>query len=277
LLKSIFYLIDLFIPVTCKGKTSVNYQNFGNFSPKGDNDYLLKKMARSFHSSFSNYVKRLTKAERNNFKLDSQLKQVLVGTILGDVYMRRFSKKANVRVVFRQGSINASYLLHLYSLFQEFVIAPPSVSTITDKITGKIRYNLSFATLALPCFNELYESFYLDGKKIIPNNIADLLTSVSLAYWIMDDGSFTGSGLKLHTNAFSLEELNLLNEALEKNFSIKATINISNREKSQYNLYISKNQMSLVKDLVVKHMHPDMLYKLNIDSPLLLCPSGQRQ
>jgi len=96
----------------------------------------------------------------------------------------------------------------------------------------------------------LYESFYLDGKKNHSNNIADLLTSVSLAYWIMDDGSFTGSGLKLHTNAFSLEELNLLNEALEKNFSIKATINISNREKSQYNLYISKNQMSLVKDLV---------------------------
>ena len=105
--------------------------------------------------------------------------------------MRRFSEKANVRIIFRQGSINASYLLHLYKLFQEFVITPPSVSTVTDKYTGKIRYNLSFATLALPCFNELYESFYLEGQKIIPNNIADLLTEVSLAYWIMDDGSFT--------------------------------------------------------------------------------------
>ena len=85
----------------------------------------------------------------------------------------------------------------------------------------------------------------------------------------MDDGSFTGYGLKLHTNAFSLEELNLLVEALDKNFSIKASVNVSNREKSQsqYSLYISKNQMSLEKDLVIKHMHPDpdMLYKLNID------------
>lgn len=75
-------------------------------------------------------------------------------------------------------------------------------------------------------------------KKIIPNNIEELLTSVSLAYWIMDEGSFTGSGLRLNTNAFSLEELNLLIEALDNNFSIKATINISNKEKSQYNLYI---------------------------------------
>jgi len=185
--------------------------------------------------------------------------------------MRRFSEKANARIIFRQGSINASYLLHLYHLYQEFVTTPPAVSSITDKNTGKIIYNLSFATLALPCFNELYEAFYLEGKKIIPNNIADLLTEVSLASWILDDGSFTGSGLKLHTNAFSLEELNLLIKALDKNFSIKASVNVSNREKSQFSLYISKNQMSRVKDLVIKHMHPDMLYKLNIDKTIKLC------
>jgi LAGLIDADG DNA endonuclease family len=61
------------------------------------------------------------------------------------------------------------------------------------------------------------------------NNIAEYLTRLSLAYWIMVDGSFTGSGLNLHTYAFTLEELNLLIEALNKNFSIKATINISKR------------------------------------------------
>ena len=209
-------------------------------------------LTKSFHSSTSNYVKRISNSERSKFKLDFYLKQILIGNILGDVYMRRFSEKANARIIFRQGSINASYLLHLYNLYQEFVTTPPAVSSITDKNTAKIRYNLSFATLALPCFNELYEAFYLEGKKIIPNNIADLLSEVSLAYWIMDDGSFTGSGLKLHTNAFSLEELNLLIKALDKNFSIKASVNVSNREKSQFSLYISKNQMSLVKDLVIK-------------------------
>jgi hypothetical protein len=98
-----------------------------------------------------------------------------------------------------------------------------------ESTTTTTRFNLCFTTLALPCFNDIYNIFYLDGKKIIQNNIAEYLTRVSLAYWIMDDGSFTGNGLKLHTNAFTLEELNLLIEALNKNFSIKATINISNR------------------------------------------------
>jgi len=39
--------------------------------------------------------------------------------------MRRFSDKANARIVFRQGTKNASYLLHLYAIFQEFVLTPP--------------------------------------------------------------------------------------------------------------------------------------------------------
>ena len=86
-----------------------------------------------FHSSPSNYVKRISNSERSKFKLDFYLKQILIGNILGDVYMRRFSEKANARIIFRQGSINASYLLHLYNLYQEFVTTPPAVQSITDK------------------------------------------------------------------------------------------------------------------------------------------------
>jgi len=97
--------------------------------------------------------------------------------------MRKFSDKANARLVFRQGAKNASYLFHLYDLFKEYVLTPPKLTKVTDKKTGELRYNLNFASLALPCFNELYELFYnLENKKIIPKNIGDLLTPVSLAY-----------------------------------------------------------------------------------------------
>ena len=83
-------------------------------------------LIKSFHTSKSNSTKRLSKKERDNFTLDEFLKQVLVGNLLGDIYMRRSSDTANVRAVFRQGSTNAEYLLHLYSLFQQFVQTPPS-------------------------------------------------------------------------------------------------------------------------------------------------------
>lgn len=70
-------------------------------------------------------------------------------------------------------------------------------------------------------------------------------------------------GVKLHTNAFKTEELNLLVEALNKNFSLKATIHKTSIQ-NQYTLYISKNQLPLLIKLVKEHMHPSMLYKLNI-------------
>lgn len=137
------------------------------------NSKLLKLnpllFSRSYHSSSSLQQKRLTNLERSKITLDDYLKQVLVGNILGDVYMRRFSTKSNTRIVFRQGSINTDYLLYLYNLFKKFVATPPSVTSITDSATGKTRYNLSFTTLALPCFNQLYEVFYVNGKKSHPS------------------------------------------------------------------------------------------------------------
>ena len=63
--------------------------------------------------------KRLTKLERSKFTLFANFEQVLIGNILDDVYIRRFSDRADTRIVFRQGSTNAGYLLHLYSLFEK--------------------------------------------------------------------------------------------------------------------------------------------------------------
>ena len=88
----------------------------------------------------------------------------------------------------------------------------------------------------------------------------------------MDDGSLSGSGLKLHTNAFTLEELNLLIKSLEQNFSplwgLKQPL-ILLIEKNHNIQYIFQKNKCLsplgLKELVMEHIHPDMLYKLNIE------------
>lgn len=220
-------------------------------------------MKKFFHISTVKLKKRLTKEERLVFKLDDHLKQNLIRNILGDVHMRRFSDRANARIIFRQGTNNSQYLLHLYDLFQHFVMTPPSIYTVKDK--NSTRSNISFSTLALPCFNEFSHLFYFEGTKRVPQNISDYLTKISLAYWIMDDGGFTGNGLKLYTNAFTIEDLNLLVDALNRNFTLKATINKTPIE-NQYTLYISKNQMPLLNELVIDYIHPSMLYKLNLEA-----------
>jgi hypothetical protein len=110
----------------------------------------------------------------------------------------------------------------------------------------------------------LYSLFYENRIKIIPSNIEELLTPVVLAYWIMGDGSWTGSGLKLCTNNFSKEEVILLINSLNNKFSINSSINVGNLKKSQYTIYIPSKDISNIKSLVLPYILPSFLKKLGI-------------
>jgi hypothetical protein len=62
----------------------------------------------------------------------------------------------------------------------------------------------TFSTKSLPIFSE-FSYFYFQGKKIVPSNIYELLTPISLAIWFMDDGntSLKSGGLHISTESFT--------------------------------------------------------------------------
>lgn len=78
--------------------------------------------------------------------------------------------------------------------------------------------------MALPCFNIFRESFYPNGKKIVPTNIDELLTDIGLAYWIMDDGSKQRKGLSLWVCAFSKEDIQRLIDILFNKLGLKCSV-----------------------------------------------------
>ena len=98
------------------------------------------------------------------------------------------------------------YFNHLYLLFKPLVSMNPSLlERKPDRRTGLVYKSLYFWTLRFPCLNEYYEIFYKDKVKIIPKNLDKLLTPISLAYWIMDDGSKSSYGQTvLHTRSFTM-------------------------------------------------------------------------
>ena len=108
----------------------------------------------------------------------------MVNTIKTDVHASRPKAHYNTRLVFDQSKEEHSdYLNYLYSLFEPFVgTEPTSTNRKPDKRTGLKYDSLIFKTLAFPCFNEFHELFYPDGVKIIPSNISELFTEVSLAF-----------------------------------------------------------------------------------------------
>ena len=59
-------------------------------------------------------------------------------------------------------------------------------------------------------------------KKTIPLNIGELLTSLGLVYWLSDDGTFNKRDklIRIATNSFTFEEVNLLLDTLRKKFNL---------------------------------------------------------
>jgi hypothetical protein len=114
--------------------------------------------------------------------LTPELENILVGLLLGDLCIRKTTKNSNPRCQFSQGLIHKDYLFHLYDLFKYFCLSEPSIKDRKpNSVTGKVYTTVSFDSICLPCFSELFQLFYPDGKKVVPLNIGDLLTPAGLA------------------------------------------------------------------------------------------------
>jgi len=69
--------------------------------------------------------RRLTKAEQSKFTLSDELKQILVGLILGDLHIPPKTLNSNPYLQFAQGTVHEQYLMHLYDLFSSYCKSAP--------------------------------------------------------------------------------------------------------------------------------------------------------
>jgi hypothetical protein len=79
----------------------------------------------------------------------------------------------------------------------------------------------------------------------------------------MDDGGWTGEGVRISANSFTYEELILIQNILKKNFNLDSTIqkiSIKNR----YSIYIKKNSIDKLRSITIPYFHKSMYYKLGI-------------
>lgn len=186
------------------------------------------------------------------------LQQALVGLLLGDGSLVKKCAGGGTYFKFAQSIIHRGYLMHVFQLFQEQglvnMVAP---SMGTSIIAGVTHTWFQFTTKSLAEWNSLYSLFYVAGVKVIPTNIADILTPVSLAYWFMDDGGWTKTGIHLATNNFTPQDTIRLVDVLRSKFGLKCSIHSRNR------IYIWAGSCPRFIDLVKPYIHSDMNYKLS--------------
>lgn len=206
-------------------------------------------------------ARRLSKLEREQFIVPADLREILIGLFLGDLHAEK--RNLNTRLKFGQGVIHKEYLLHLYEMFKNYSSATPNIiNRLPHRITGKIYSEICFNTYSLPCFNEFHNLFYPNRSKVVPLNIGELLTPLSLAYWLADDGSFEqiNRGVKIATNCFTMDEVKLLISVLYGKFDLNCTIQHDNG----FVLRISAKSLPHLQILLKDVMPPMMLYKIGL-------------
>lgn len=187
---------------------------------------------------------------------------LLIGSMLGDCSAEL--RSSSTRFCFQQEASHSGYLLWFHGLVASLGYCSVSTPNLLTRIGkgGRIRIVLRFKTFSYPSFNWVHEGFYPQGIKVVPLWIADYLSPLALAVWIMDDGGIVSSGMKLATNSFSLPDVQRLCDVLFIKYGIVGKPNKTGVT-DQYCIYVNKASMPLLASIVAPHIHPSMSYKLN--------------
>lgn len=205
---------------------------------------------------------------------NSNIYSIIYGSLLGDGYAEKRVQGSGTRVSFYQEGKHLTYLLWLHQLLSNLGYCNPKIPQIQTRLgkNGIVRKTIRFNTWTYTSLNWIHDLWYVNdneeckntGKKNIkkiPSNIKDFLTPLALSIWLMDDGGKVGKSLKFASNSFSYEECLYLVEVLYLNFNIKASVQ-SAGVVNQYTIYVLKESMEILRDVVLPHIHPSMKYKI---------------
>lgn len=188
---------------------------------------------------------------------------IIFGSLLGGAYGEKRFLGVGTRFSFYQEASHVKYLMFLHKLFSELGYCNPKFPVITTRLgsKGKIRKVARFTTWTYTSFNWIFELWYDNKIKHVPECIDQYMTPLALAIWIMDDGAKIGKGIKFFTNSFSYNDCLLLIKALNNNFNIKASIQSAGK-KDQYWIYIWKESMTDLINIISPYIIHEMKYKL---------------
>ena len=145
--------------------------------------------------------------------LNQAQKSIIIGSLLGDGTLRLAKGKLNALFEANHSIRQKEYVDWKYKQLKKFVLSEPKRRLGNGK---RIAYR--FTTRSLSAFTKLYHGFYLNNKKIIPDDL--LLNPLILAVWFMDDGSKSRSSVYLNTQQFDIENQKKLLKLLDNQLKL---------------------------------------------------------
>lgn len=208
---------------------------------------------------------------------------IIIGTVLGDGTLTKSRNKrltANLRLAhcLKQKAYcehKASHLIRHANKGTYIVVSKINQSKEYAKTRKKTNTSIRFESRFTTDMYTIYDLFYVNGKKIIPDNIADLLTPESVAIWYMDDGSietirdkrngiiyYIKNAIRISTNGFTERDCIKLKDALESKFGLK--LRLKKVDYGKHFCLYSKNRKTI--EQFIRFIKPflidEMLYKI---------------
>jgi len=207
-------------------------------------------------------IGRFTKQVRDMIQLPADQKSVIVGLILSDGWLRFPSKTSKSTLIgLTQSLAHFDYIWSVFFFLSHYCDNIPKLRI--GMRAGKPFYGLELVTRSLPCFIEIYNLFYVNGVKVVPNNIYELLTPLAFAQWIQGDGGFKSKGIYLCTDSYTIQDVVRLMNVLIIRYDLKCTLHKASNGKG-YRIYISRNSVGKVVNIVLPYLVPSMYYKIGI-------------
>ena len=197
--------------------------------------------------------------QSNPFMLISQEEHdLIIGSLLGDASIRQREKNSCFRVAHSIKQEN--YINWKLNIIKKFKI---SEFNKRSRIINKRMVDMIYlSTNTHPIFNYYRNLFYKNKRKVINKEILNQINPKSLAVWICDDGSYeTKQGyIILCTNAYTLEEHNLMKEFFKEKFGLDPTIGF--RDKKYYYLRFKQEDSKKLIEIIKPYIPESMEYKI---------------
>jgi len=201
---------------------------------------------------------------KNDIKLTIEQEEIIFGSLLGDMTIW-IPPKAKNAMVSEEHSIKQMEYLKWKENELKSLIKHEMTTTHKTTIFGEIDV-VRISSMCLPCLTEIEKIVKKDNKKEITKKWIDKCGKISLAVWMMDDGSSKTNGQ--HQFDFAIgkindKEIQILQEWLKTKFDIETTIDKGRPNNRRLRVTGKKNLENLYDNTVntIKEI-PLMTYKL---------------
>lgn len=248
---------------TYKKISKIDNIKFEKLFNQGLSDYKIAKILKMSpdgvysHRMRHGYLRNSLSTNKYIELTDFQ-KQVLLGTMLGDSSFKKGKGLLNPVITCSHCIAQKEYCEYKTTIFKSLnAYCKYRIRKTPDKRNGNIYENYTMYIPANPAIKDWDTAFYKNTKKVIPFELFEYFTEISLAFMFMDDGTKSSNSYSIATNCFTIEELTKFRIFLLEKFNLETSLFKNNI------LYIRAKSRDLFTSLIQPYVCECMRYKLH--------------